>query len=661
LPNSTIYLSLSKPISKLPGLQAAVGGQVQYLNRLARLTTTAPAAGVVAWGKKPSAAIAERYATRHNLPIVRLEDAFLRSVEIGALTQPLGLVTDTQGIYYDAQGTSSLEELINKPLTAKQLERAKKLQQRWQKLRLSKYNFCRDSQLDYGADYVVLVDQTAGDASIRCGMASPASFQQMLSTAKRLYPNHKIVIKTHPDVLAGLKQGHFDPDSFKSDSQVIFEARSIHPPDIIEPAAAVFCVTSQMGFEGLLWGKPVYTFGMPFYAGWGLTTDALAAPSRRQKATLAQLIHAALIDYASYWHPEKQSTCEIEELMQWLANQRHWRHQYPQDLIAERFPRWKREHVKRFLAGSELQFLPRNAELPVDKTVVVWGRTTQSNRLAVEDGFIRSVGLGADLTPPKSWVIDDIGMYYDATRPSRMEQLLNDAELDQTLIERGERLRHRLIREQVSKYNVGNDRWRRPSAVDKVILVPGQVESDASIQFGSPQIKSNLELLRQVQARNKSAYIVYKPHPDVVARLRKADKNGSQISQFCDEIVIHDNMAGLLQKVDEVHTMTSLTGFEALLRGLPVTCYGQPFYSGWGLTQDVWPNERRQRSRSLAELVAIALIHYPRYLSSRSGRLTSVEQALDELAAERVASKNNKVLQRVAVTLKRQLLKIKRF
>ena len=52
-------------------------------------------------------------------------------------------------------------------------------------------------------------------------------------------------------------------------------------PALIEAAAALYTVTSQMGFEALLWGRPVRVFGLPFYAGWGLTRDALAAPSRR--------------------------------------------------------------------------------------------------------------------------------------------------------------------------------------------------------------------------------------------------------------------------------------------------------------------------------------------------------------------------------------------
>jgi len=66
-----------------------------------------------------------------------------------------------------------------------------------------------------------------------------------------------------------------------------------------------------------------------------------------------------------------------------------------------------------------------------------------------------------------------------------------------------------------------------------------------------------------------------------------------------------------------------------------VTCYGQPFYSGWGLTMDVVPNLRRGRRLLLDELVAGALIEYPLYLSRVSDALITPEQALDELMAWR--------------------------
>ena len=84
--------------------------------------------------------------------------------------------------------------------------------------------------------------------------------------------------------------------------------------------------------------------------------------------------------------------------------------------------------------------------------------------------------------------------------------------------------------------------------------------------------------------------------------------------------------------VDEVHVLTSLAGFEALLRNKTVVCYGQPFYSGWGLTKDVYtPNRLHSRKLLLNELIAGTLILYPIYVSKVTGKFTTPERALEEL------------------------------
>jgi capsular polysaccharide export protein len=141
-------------------------------------------------------------------------------------------------------------------------------------------------------------------------------------------------------------------------------------------------------------------------------------------------------------------------------------------------------------------------------------------------------------------------------------------------------------------------------------------------------------LLSGVRRENPDAYVVYKVHPDILARMRVQQESAADARALCDEVIGDVNMAELLDRVDQVHVMTSLTGFEALLRGRAVTCYGRPFYSGWGLTRDLHPpTERRQRRLSLDELVAGALIAYPLYLNRESTGLIAPELALDNLLA----------------------------
>jgi capsular polysaccharide export protein len=302
------------------------------------------------------------------------------------------------------------------------------------------------------------------------------------------------------------------------------------------------------------------------------------------------------------------------------------------------FSSWKKTAVRQCFPGSKVVFIASAVDVPAEGILVVWGLKPIPGELAIdvkiirlEDGFLRSVGLGADLIRPLSWVVDSRGIYYDATRASDLEYLLANTAFFSELLQRAACLRNRIITEGLTKYNIGAFDWQRPSGARKVILVPGQVESDASLVYGAPKIRSNMGLLQAVRMANLDAYVIYKPHPDVIAGLRAKGEKEDDALHWCDEIVTDVDMGSLLMLVDEVHVLTSLAGFEALLRAKPVTCYGQPFYSGWGLTIDVVPNPRRERNLLLDELVAGALITYPLYLSRNSHALITPEQALNEL------------------------------
>jgi len=306
------------------------------------------------------------------------------------------------------------------------------------------------------------------------------------------------------------------------------------------------------------------------------------------------------------------------------------------------FSSWKRGPVRRFLAGSRVIFVQQAHQVEPDATLAVWGCRPIHGRLAsgvrllrLEDGFLRSVGLGADLIRPVSWVVDGRGMYYDARCPSDLEVILGEADFVLELLERARLLRESIVASGLTKYNLGGSTWQRPADARRVILVPGQVETDASLAYGAPSVRTNMALLRAVRAANPDAYVLYKPHPDVLARLRAPGEGEDNALDVANERVTEVSMGALLPLVDEVHVLTSLAGFEALLRDKPVICYGQPFYSGWGLTQDLEPLARRSRRLTLDQLVAGALILYPRYVSLATGNLTTPEQALAELHAWR--------------------------
>ena len=311
---------------------------------------------------------------------------------------------------------------------------------------------------------------------------------------------------------------------------------------------------------------------------------------------------------------------------------------WPGRLFAHGFSVNKRLILRRFAGDRQVRFIRSAQQIPSGSTLLLWGSCPAPVGLPpavdvvrVEDGFLRSVGLGAELSRPVSWVMDGRGIYYDATRPSDLEYLLQTFQPGPQLRDRAARLRERIVASGITKYSVGQGSWRRPAGSRRVILVPGQVETDASLRFGAPHIRTNIALLEAVRRENPDAFLVYKAHPDVVAGLRARGEREDQAWSICDAVVEDVPMGQLLTQVDEVHVLTSLAGFEALLRHKRVVCYGQPFYAGWGLTHDLSPVERRTRRLTLDELVAGTLIFYPTYVSRSSGCHISPERALEEL------------------------------
>jgi capsular polysaccharide export protein len=268
--------------------------------------------------------------------------------------------------------------------------------------------------------------------------------------------------------------------------------------------------------------------------------------------------------------------------------------------------------------------------------ILIWagkepaGFTPSTPCLRVEDGFLRSRGLGAELIPPLSLVTDDRGIYYDPSRPSRLDALVAEG-LPPGGSARIGKLLDRLRAAGLSKYNLtGEDLPALPEG--HRILVPGQVEDDASILRGAGAVRSNLALLQAVRAARPGAVVIYKPHPDVVAGLRPGAIDAAALRGLADVVLPRADPVALIGVVQEVWTMTSLLGFEALIRGVPVTCLGAPFYAGRGLTHDLGPVPDWRGQASLADLAHAALIAYPRYWDPVSRRPCPPEVVLDRLS-----------------------------
>lgn len=663
-------------LSRIPSLATLCRAERIVFNPSDAEASTVDA--VLVWGQKPSSQPGLAYAARHHLPCWRAEDGFLRSVGLGVEgAPPLSVVLDDRGIYYDARKPSRLERWLSNDddrlADPALLERASRAIERIRAARLSKYNASPPGEVDFGPtdrERVLVVDQTAGDLSVRCGLANAEAFSEMLEAARDENPDADIIVKTHPDVLAGKKRGYLEA---ARGERVHLFARDVSPFSLLAAVNRVYVVTSQLGFEALLAGRSVTCFGAPWYAGWTATDDRLDIPRRGRPRSVEALFAAAYLLYARYLNPSTGRAGEIEHVIDHLALQREAFENNRGRLFCFGFRFWKRGYMHAYLRcpGNDVSF-PSSAKRALAKGIdgetrfLVWGQQDPADIRAiaarheipiwrVEDGFLRSVGLGSDLAMPASLVFDRTGIYYDPTGPSDLETLLERGRFSEGELRRARELRARIVGAGLSKYNVGGDLSIAIPADRRVVLVPGQVEDDASVRLGCREVRTNLGLLRAAREARPDAFIVYKPHPDVLSGNRAGKVATQAAFDVCDHVETEASLARCLDAAHEVHAMTSLVGFEALLREKEVVVYGQPFYAGWGLTEDRHPIARRTRRLSLDELVAGTLLRYPRYLDRDSGAFTTPEVTIDKLLAERDAAGDSRV---EMAWLRRQLKKL---
>ncbi|EKQ5425343.1 capsular polysaccharide biosynthesis protein [Campylobacter jejuni] len=613
------------------------------------------------WGRKKSGLKAMNLAKKYKAKFILLEDGFIRSLNLGVENSPsFSMVKDDIGIYYDATAPSKLENLLNTyEFKDEEIKQAKKAIELIKKYKISKYN----NNLDIPDDYfqkdekrVLIITQTANDASLEFGLAKDFKTVDMIKDAVKENPKSKIYIKIHPDVLSGKKQSDLDINSLPKECILITE--NFNPIALLEFFDKVYTKTSGMGFEALMQECECICYGMPFYAGWGLTKDKLECKRRMQKRSLEEVFYAAYILYSEYFNPYLNQKSNIFDTIQTLAKYKDIEKVNSNKLFMLGFTLWKRHFIKPFFNAKDNEIIFLNSikslvryKLKEDDKFFIWGKKYDENTLKnlllvkakeqnltnftpkvslVEDGFIRSISLGSDLTRPFSLIVDDKGLYIDPNKPSKLEELLQNEIFDENMLNRAKNIIKILLENRFSKYNGLKHENLKINAKtgQKIILIPAQVEDDASMILGGFGL-STLDLLKEVRSKNQDAYIIFKPHPDVLSGNRVGLKDETLILEFCDEIVKDCSIDSAIKIADEIHTITSTSGFDALLRAKKVFTYGMPFYAGWGLTKDKYRCERRTRKLSLEELVAGALIAYPRYINPKTKTLCEIEVCLD--------------------------------
>jgi len=636
------------------------------------------------WGRKRSGRFASYCQKKFGGTITLLEDGFIRSLGLGVNGSPsFSLVEDDIGIYYDATTPSKLENILNEYdfKSDEALEAlAKEAMTYMREYHISKYNDAPNISDDYFKDEskerVLIVAQTNGDSSLEYGLGDKFSTKEMIADAFRENPNASVYLKIHPDVLSGKKASDISSDEIPKACKIIDE--NINPISLLKHFKKVYTKTSGMGMEALILGLDVLCYGMPFYAGWGLTIDKQVCKRRTRTLTLEELFVGAYILYTKYYNPYAKKESDIMDTMRTINRYRTLKGEHQGALYFFGFLPWKRKNIKLFfpLERDKIFFCDTLEEakkkgLNGDVKIYIWGKKAfdevetyaKEKEIIihrVEDGFVRSVSLGSDLSKAYSLVVDTRGIYFDATQESDLEHILNTYDFDEKFIVRSQKLQNYLVEKKISKYNASQDKkitLKRLKEGQSVVLVVGQVEDDASIVYGARGM-TNLQLLKEARENAPDAYIIYKPHPDVLAGNRVGNITQEIALNYCDEIIVDASLDSVLELVDEVHIMTSLVGFEALIRGKKVTTYGLPFYAGWGLTTDKRKCERRVRERSLDELVAGTFFIYSKYIDPKTDQIGEIEVLLEEIEKQKYYY-NNRLAYRVSIKIKNFLLRKK--
>lgn len=621
----------------------------------------------LAWGYKPAGFRSKLYAQKHNKPCYVVEDGFLRSLYSSKASKtPLSIVFDKKGAYFDASIVTDLEELlVKKIVTSEQKKEAREAIDFFTKNRLSKYcittppptsNF--DTHLLKSA--IVLIDQTLGDASLEYGGVSQENIPSIVEDILANNKDKKIFLKTHPDVIFGKSESCFS--SLIQNERITKIPNDIALIDIFNQKPQIIALTSLAGFEALLHGCEVTCYGLPWYCGYGLTldkhNDAKIVAQRRKPLSLEEIFYLAYMVYPLYLDPNTLQKGNFWDVAYYLSRCIKHIEKLSGTIYAFGFRPWKQKDVLPFFKTPFNQVLyVKNAEQAIENKaildnknakILVWSYKNQEDIdiikshnpnipiLRCEDGFIRSYGLGSDFIKPYSLAIDknELYFYHSQDNPSEIQALLKEKSLPY-IQEQVKNLHNAIIANSINKYNLEVIKSLPIKTTKRKILAIGQVDGDASLKYGTDNnaiALSNQYLLDYAKSTYPDDFIIYKPHPDVISGNR-----GGMIKNpydYCDYYAAEESVLSCIESSDIVITMTSLSGFEALIREKKLDILGHPFYKN--IAMDI-------TDEKLLDFIRSVFIDYPIYRNKSFLDLPygTAFQTIEAILQDKYSWKNN--------------------
>ncbi len=686
----------SLKLFRLPGLSAFTGMRPKYIRFFGDADCYA------GWGYGKLSLQARADAKRKGKNFLYLEEGFLRSLYPSAYSPaPLSVTLDRRCPYYDAFQISDLELLLTDgaSLSSAQTNQAKDALDLFLTNRLGKYVITGNEYAVYppvalDENACVLIDQTAGDLSLIHGGVKKREIRQAAEIALQEAGDRPIFLKTHPDVIAGVKKSCF---SFLLDHPRVTPLCPDLPLHrILDCKPKLHVLTSLAGFEAVLRGVETVCHGLPWYAGYGFTQDRheqAAKIAERRKSGAGQTTESffakAYLQYPVYLNPADGKRGDFFSAADVLATRARRARDLSGNLYAYGFRRWKQKDISPFIKTpyNRVHFLYNEQEAlalgyatDLHAKRAVWGykkpeileklaEKRNTPLLRYEDGFIRSVGLGCDFIPPFSLAVDKGHLYYRANGEpeSDIRKLMRSYQPAQHKRDRAAKILQFIRKEGVTKYNLSEQNHLELAGAAKgreVIFVPGQIDDDASVRFGSSdKVKNCLDLLKRVRLDFPKAFILFKPHPEILDGNRKNAASLVELQRYCDQITKNASALHCIDLADRIACITSLTGFEALIRLKPVTLYGKPFYAGTGLTHEPDGETEPNFHFTLEDLAHIVLIDYPTYSLKKNGTddFSEIEEVLTEIIRKKNVNETNPFAFLRQIRVIKNLYKIKKW
>ncbi len=566
----------------------------------------------------------------NNYPKLRLQDC-LYSIYGEEKTQYGLNFAYENNLYYSLN--NSVTDLLNSDweISEEEIALSQKAIQMINKYCITKYNqFPVFKPEDSNSEKsILLIDQSLNSQSVLENQANMNNFSNMFMYAFENFPNAKIYIKYHPDTINGIEEGYLHKFLKKNK---LLDHPSLQIIDYHCNVASLFyyvsdvlTVTSPVGFEALLRGKNVTTFGNSFYSGHGVTTDQYTLIKKPRN--VLEIFHALFIQNSIYLNPFNNKKGTILDILEYVSLQK--RHQNSKHVVFFRTEFSKSKNIVKLLnlESKENIYLNNQSKILLqDSKLILVDSQKHMNHLPkkhskafVGEGFLFPTE--TQKNQPMSMIIDFSAAYYHNKINSDLDEILNnepftDYELENVKF---------FIEDLKSKFNKELEIFPNGNLANikkedkKIIFIPGNSEQTQNL-FELP-ISSDLELILSVAQREKDSIIIYKPASDSkIKRTKDLFKSGlPKLQETCNnnknQLIVETeaHASHIINLCDEVHLISNNFGIEALIQNKKVINYGQTFFSGRGLTTDVFTSDKQKKEISLERLILGSLMLYPRY------------------------------------------------